>query len=66
MTKQLTAQEFLRQQGIELNATQLLSFIDGYMRSPDLIWIMETYHKAKLTELDLKIANINDLDFIKQ
>lgn len=65
MKRQLTAKQFLREQGIELNATQLLSFIEGYMRSPDLIWIMETYHKAKLAELDLKISNINDLDFIK-
>ena len=55
MKRQLTAKQFLREQGIELNATQLLSFIDGYMRSPDLIWIMETYQKAKLAELDLKI-----------
>jgi len=66
MKKNLTAKEFLSQQGIELNATQLLSFIDGYMRSPDLIWIMETYHKAKLAELDLKISQINDLEFIKE
>lgn len=65
MKRQLTAKQFLREQGIELNATQLLSFIEGYMRAPDLIWIMEAYHKAKLAELDLKISNINDLDFIK-
>lgn len=66
MTKQLTAEQFLREQGIELNATQLLSFIEGYMRSPNLVWLMENYHKAKLAELDLKISNINDLDFIKE
>ena len=66
MIKQLTAEQFLREQGIELNATQLLSFIEGYMRSPNLVWLMENYHKAKLAELDLKISNINDLDFIKE
>lgn len=66
MKKQLTAEQFLREQGIELNATQLLSFIEGYMRSPNLVWLMENYHKAKLAELDLKISNINDLDFIKE
>lgn len=66
MKRQLTAEQFLREQGIELNATQLLSFIEGYMRSPNLVWLMENYHKAKLAELDLKIANINDLDFIKE
>lgn len=66
MKRQLTAEQFLREQGIELNATQLLSFIEGYMRSPNLVWLMENYHKAKLAELDLKISNINDLDFIKE
>ncbi len=54
-SNKLTAKEFLSQNGIEMEATQLLSFIEGYMRSPDLLWLMEEYHKAKLQKLDLRI-----------
>lgn len=55
-SNKLTAKDFLSQHGIEMEATQLLSFIEGYMRSPDLLWLMEEYHKAKLQELDLRIT----------
>jgi hypothetical protein len=54
-SNKLTAKNFLSENGIEMEATQLLSFIEGYMRSPDLLWLMEEYHKAKLKELDLRI-----------
>lgn len=47
----LTPKEFLSSHGIELEATQLLSFIDGYIRSPDFCYLMEEYHKAKMKEL---------------
>ena len=55
--EKLTPKQFLSSHGIELEATQLLSFIEGYMRAPDLCYLMTEYHKAKLAELDLAITN---------
>jgi hypothetical protein len=63
--KKITAKEFLSSHGIEMEATQLLSFIEGFMRSPDLLWLMEEYHKAKLKELDLSIEDLSKYNIDK-
>lgn len=47
MESNLTPEQFLKNNGIELQKTQLLSFIDGCMRSPNLCALMEQYHKEK-------------------
>lgn len=52
----LNPEEFLKTMGIELKTTTLISCIDGHMRQPNLVNILEEYHKAKLSELDLKIT----------
>lgn len=46
----MTAEEFLKEQGIDLNQTALLSVIDGYMRQPDLCSLMEEFAKIKVKE----------------
>jgi hypothetical protein len=46
----LSAQEYLKQQGIELNATTLICYIDGYMRQPNLCLLMENYAKHILEQ----------------
>jgi hypothetical protein len=46
----LTAKEYLKEQGIELNATTLICFIEGYMRQPDLCVLMENYAKHVLEQ----------------
>jgi hypothetical protein len=50
----LSAQEYLKEQGIELNATTLICYIDGYMRQPDLCLLMENYVKHILEQQRLK------------
>jgi hypothetical protein len=65
MADKLTAEQFLNNNGIELQKTQLLSFIDGCMRSPNLCALMEQYHEAKLKEMDVCLgSNVDDLRFI--
>ena len=46
----ISAKEYLKEQGIELNATSLICFIDGYMRQPDLCLLMENYAKHILEQ----------------
>lgn len=46
----ISAEEYLKEQGIELNATSLICFIDGYMRQPDLCVLMENYAKHILQQ----------------
>jgi hypothetical protein len=46
----ISAKEYLKEQGIELNATSLICFIDGYMRQPDLCLLMESYAKHILEQ----------------
>jgi len=46
----ISAKEYLKEQGIELNATSLICFIDGYMRQPDLCLLMENYAKHILQQ----------------
>ncbi len=65
MATKLTAEKFLNDNGMELQKTQLLSFIDGCMRSPNLCALMEQYHEAKLKEMDINLSkDIDDLRFI--
>ena len=52
--KDLTVKKFLKNNGIKLTATKLLSFIDGYMRTPDLEKLMEDYAELKIKEYKLK------------
>jgi len=61
----LTVEKFLEEQGIELKATSLICYIDGAMRQPNLIALMDGYHQAKTTEekeLDLQKKKWDYLD----
>lgn len=60
--KTLTPKSFLESQGIDLNKSTFISCIDGYLRQPDLIHLFESYHKAKLAELDLKVVDFNGIE----
>jgi len=64
MENKLTPESFLESEGINLNACQFLAYIEGYMRSPNICWLMEEYHKRKLNELDIKLGNFNDTKHI--
>ena len=46
----MTPEEFLKEQGIDLNQTTLLCVIDGYMRQPDLITLMNQFAEIKVKE----------------
>ena len=46
----MTPEEFLKEQGIDLNQTALLTVIDGYMRQPDLCALMNQFAEIKLKE----------------
>ena len=58
----MTAIEFLETQGIELEATCLITMISGFMRQPDLCALMDAYASVKIKELDLKISNNGGLE----
>lgn len=58
----ITVKSFLESQGIDLNKATFLAVVDGYMRQPDLIHLFESFHKAKLAELDLKIVDFNGIE----
>lgn len=47
-----SAKEYLESQGINLNGTTLITYIDGYLRQPDLCKLLEDYHLFKLNELN--------------
>jgi hypothetical protein len=51
----MTAKEFLEANGIDLNTTVFSTVIDGYMRQPDLITLLDTYADCKIKELDIKL-----------
>ena len=46
----MTPEEFLKEQGIDLNQTALLTVIDGFMRQPDLCNLMNQYADIKVKE----------------
>jgi hypothetical protein len=46
----MTPEEFLNEQGMDLNQTALLSVIDGYMRQPDLCVLMNQFAEIKVKE----------------
>jgi len=49
---ELNAKDFLENVfEMKMQTTQLLSVIDGVLKSPDLCFLMEEYHLAKLKEL---------------
>lgn len=52
----MSAEEFLQANGIDLRTTAFSTVIDGYMRQPDLITLMDTYAAQKIKELDIKIG----------
>lgn len=50
--KELNAKDFLENVfEMKMETTQLLSVIDGVLKAPDLYFLMEEYHLAKLKEL---------------
>jgi len=51
----MSPEEFLESRGIKLDATCLITIIDGYMRQPDLCVIMEQYANLKIKELGVKL-----------
>lgn len=56
MNIKLTPDLFLAAQGIDLQSTVLNTFIDGYVRQPDLCALMEEYAKMKIAELDYQVS----------
>lgn len=52
----MTAEIFLNANGIDLNTTVFSTLIDGFMRQPDLITLMDSYAAQKIKELDIKIG----------
>lgn len=52
----LTPELFLATQGIDLNTTVLNTFVDGFVRQPDLCALMEEYARMKIAELDYKVC----------
>lgn len=52
----MIAEEFLRANGIDLQTTVFSTVIDGFMRQPDLLSIMDAYAAHKIKELDMKIG----------
>ena len=52
----MSAKEYLEAKGIVMENTTLISFIDGAMRQPDLISLMEEYAKLKIQEMDYKAS----------
>ena len=42
----ITPAEYLKSLGIELNKTVLITFVDGAVRSPDIISLLEGYLSA--------------------
>jgi protein-tyrosine-phosphatase len=54
--KIMSAEEFLQANGIDLHTTVFSTLIDGFMRQPDLITLMDTYAAQKINELDIKLG----------
>lgn len=54
--KRLTAEEYLLSKDINLKSTALLTIIDGYMRQPNLLLLLEEYADLRIKELDIKIS----------
>ena len=52
----MTAENFLQSNGIDLHTTVFSTLIDGFMRQPDLITLMDSYAAQKIKELDIKIG----------
>jgi hypothetical protein len=52
----MTAEEFLNLNNIDLHTTVFSTVIDGFMRQPDLLSIMDAYAAHKINELDVKIG----------
>jgi hypothetical protein len=54
----MTAEQFLQANGIDLNTTVFSTLIDGFMRQPDLITLMDSYAAQKIRELDIKLGSV--------
>jgi hypothetical protein len=52
----MTAEEFLNLNNIDLHTTVFSTVIDGFMRQPDLLSIMDAYADHRIKELDMKIG----------
>lgn len=61
----MTPKQFLSAHGIDLNKTALLTEIGGYLRQPDLCWLLDEYAKEKFKELAKKgeTEGLTDDDF---
>ena len=46
----MTPEDFLKEQGIDLRQTALLTVIDGFMRQPDLCALMNQFAEIKVKE----------------
>jgi hypothetical protein len=60
----MTAKEFLEAHGIDLNTTVFSTVVDGYMRQPDLITLLDAYANRKIEELDLILDKVYIPGFI--
>lgn len=58
--EKITASDFLREKGIEMETTALFTVIGGYVRQPSLETLLEEYAQMKIEELDIKISDFKD------
>lgn len=63
----MSAEEFLKKEGIDLKKTSLICVIDDVMKQPSLVYLMEKYALELVRELKLTDKNQvkynNPLDF---
>lgn len=52
----MNAQQFLEFKGILLQNTTLITYLDGALRQPDLLELLEEYSRIKIKEMDYKAS----------
>jgi hypothetical protein len=50
----ISAEQFLEAKGMKLESTCLITMVDGFMRQPDLLSLMDEYARLKIKEMDYK------------
>lgn len=52
----MNAKQFLEFKGILLQNTTLITYLDGALRQPDLLELLEEYSRIKIKEMDYKAS----------
>lgn len=50
----MNAKQFLEFKGILLQNTTLITYLEGALRQPDLLELLEEYSRIKIKEMDYK------------